>query len=923
MSDTRLITFSAPQLTFIKLVTDSDMSLLKLKEIVQQRLLLSTTEFTLYYATKDEPRAILDTEDDFEAFSILTREYSRIRVSVVTQTLTGASEAGGAVVGRDRNPSSPALSLGSTPIPEILCRSVDVGPCPMPVRALTEIKFFKREGEGEEKEKSILFPQVLCKGLFKKHPRHPRHRLPPPPAFARVLDSEPPRRTRTVLECWLSVEKASYSIDRGLSKYRDNVVSTTTYSDHLRACRQSRHLIRRMCCWSTTYPNTLVLPTRLVQWLRKAVAWGAVEWWWRRKRARMGRCRAAAARVSKTSLRTAHAQRSVRGRRKAAVQSGGAGRRCRASTHGVSERRASRTSPRTLNGACTGGARRRRGARQRRGASKTRSKMSPRMLIGACAGCCRAAGVENEPVHAQRSVRGRRKAAVQSGGAGHQCRASAQRVSERRASRTSPRTLNGACTGGARQRRGARQRHGARQRCGSSQGGGVENGALQGGSGTGIENEPTHTHGSVRAGCYRAVAALGIETEPAHAQRSVRGRRHKYGGRKVYEKVAQCPAEARELGEVEDTSIRAWHESRSGYNVARRCIVVSLHLRRTRAVSGLNLEDVCWLQEGGVAHRQNSRAEGVRRCWAYAQNGGIGRPGVGHGPKWAVSPVAASNAEISRSGSTSHWLTTHGAPTNHLLEVLRQLLDESHHSSWTNNVRLRVVRAVNYDSVFVRGIGAHDVLLRQSLIAYLYEIVREHQFFLPLGDTEMDGTPNGLHTGYRQIRNIQVVNADIEPLVSSSRKIPATAIDAFGAWLWATKEETGGPQDWPSWDKLKVDSIPRFGGRAFGSARSAALRAAAAAERESDGEDALGAERLHASGAVGSCERENTALSAWVSVRAQRRSGEAREAQTQLNHPERSSPQLGMRRKREPSSPHTELSEWTLRGGRIKGLLDG
>ncbi|KAJ7189885.1 hypothetical protein GGX14DRAFT_408468 [Mycena pura] len=66
----------------------------------------------------------------------------------------------------------------------------------------------------------------------------------------------------------------------------------------------------------------------------------------------------------------------------------------------------------------------------------------------------------------------------------------------------------------------------------------------------------------------------------------------------------------------------------------------------------------------------------------------------------------------------------------------------------------------------------------------------------------MDGTPNGLHTGYRQIRNIQVVNADIEPLVSSSRKIPATAIDVFGAWLWATKEETGGPQDWcffPSW----------------------------------------------------------------------------------------------------------------------------
>ena len=37
--------------------------------------------------------------------------------------------------------------------------------------------------------------------------------------------------------------------------------------------------------------------------------------------------------------------------------------------------------------------------------------------------------------------------------------------------------------------------------------------------------------------------------------------------------------------------------------------------------------------------------------------------------------------------------------------------------------------------------------------------------------------------------------------------------------------------------------------RAFGSARSAALRAAAATERERDGEDALGAERLRASGA--------------------------------------------------------------------------
>ena len=37
-------------------------------------------------------------------------------------------------------------------------------------------------------------------------------------------------------------------------------------------------------------------------------------------------------------------------------------------------------------------------------------------------------------------------------------------------------------------------------------------------------------------------------------------------------------------------------------------------------------------------------------------------------------------------------------------------------------------------------------------------------------------------------------------------------------------------------------------------------------------------------GKVHSSERENAALSAWVSERAQRRTGKAREAQTQLNH---------------------------------------
>ncbi|KAF8169334.1 hypothetical protein K438DRAFT_1774346 [Mycena galopus ATCC 62051] len=54
-----------------------------------------------------------------------------------------------------------------------------------------------------------------------------------------------------------------------------------------------------------------------------------------------------------------------------------------------------------------------------------------------------------------------------------------------------------------------------------------------------------------------------------------------------------------------------------------------------------------------------------------------------------------------------------------------------------------------------------------------------------------------LHTGYRQIRNIQVVQQDLESLASKSRqKIPGTALDAFGASLYATREEMDGPQDW-------------------------------------------------------------------------------------------------------------------------------
>ncbi|KAJ7199614.1 hypothetical protein GGX14DRAFT_467617 [Mycena pura] len=149
-----------------------------------------------------------------------------------------------------------------------------------------------------------------------------------------------------------------------------------------------------------------------------------------------------------------------------------------------------------------------RGRRRRRWASKP----SLRTLSGACSvgvGRYRAAGIKNEPTHTQRSVRGRCKAAPW-GVAGRRRRhggskmsprgaASARGVTGWRASRTSPRTLNGACAGGT------------RQRCG----------ALQAGGGTGRE------------------------------------RRQKYGEQKVYEKVPghwpmRCPAEAQELREVED-----------------------------------------------------------------------------------------------------------------------------------------------------------------------------------------------------------------------------------------------------------------------------------------------------------------------------------------------------------------------------------
>ncbi|KAJ7194914.1 hypothetical protein GGX14DRAFT_475442, partial [Mycena pura] len=122
---------------------------------------------------------------------------------------------------------------------------------------------------------------------------------------------------------------------------------------------------------------------------------------------------------------------------------------CRASAWGVTGRQASRTSPRTLNGACAGGARQRRGASQDGGVENASARGRNRAAA--------ALGVKTEPVHARRDVRGRRKAAVQGGGAGRRCRASARGVTGWRASRTSPRTLNGACAGGTRQRCGALQ----------------------------------------------------------------------------------------------------------------------------------------------------------------------------------------------------------------------------------------------------------------------------------------------------------------------------------------------------------------------------------------------------------------------------------------------------------------------------------
>ncbi|KAJ7224392.1 hypothetical protein GGX14DRAFT_650109 [Mycena pura] len=240
------------------------------------------------------------------------------------------------------------------------------------------------------------------------------------------------------------------------------------------------------------------------------------------------------------------------------------GARCRALVQGVGAtgRRASRTSPHTLNGACAGGARQRRGASQGGGVENAPA----RGVAGGGTGGGRAhternrmataLGIKTEPAHAQRSVCGRRKAVMQGGGAGrrrgalqgggHRERACARSTERARvvqgggvgqgsdvghgraaaasktsppgafqggggtgASKTSPRTLNGACGVGAGRRRGAFQGSGHRER--------------------------SHARSTERA---RAVQGGGMGQGNGVGHGSVRGWRHKYGGQKVYEKLA-------------------------------------------------------------------------------------------------------------------------------------------------------------------------------------------------------------------------------------------------------------------------------------------------------------------------------------------------------------------------------------------------
>ncbi|KAJ7203334.1 hypothetical protein GGX14DRAFT_398917 [Mycena pura] len=330
------------------------------------------------------------------------------------------------------------------------------------------------------------------------------------------------------------------------------------------------------------HSSSCVPPTRLVQWPCKAVAWGVAERWWRRKRARAGRCRAAAARGVENE--PVHTQQSVRGRR------------C-----SISGWRASRTSPCTLNGAGAGGARRRRGARQRRGASQGGGVENEPTR-----------GVENEPVHTQQS------------------RFSVAGIENKP-------TLNGVCAGGARRRgwckaawvvqgggvggvghrRAALKNGGHRRAAASKTAWGVAGrrhqkrarvGRCRAAAARGVENEPTHAHGSVRAGRYRAVAALRIETEPARS--TERARAAARAGCALRTSVGYKKAAEQQSRECSSSSRRP---------AAAGCVF--------KVIVDVG---AVWDWVGAVSH-SNGRL--IPSKQAYAQNGGIGRPGVGHGPE--------------------------------------------------------------------------------------------------------------------------------------------------------------------------------------------------------------------------------------------------------------------------------------------------
>ncbi|KAJ7211756.1 hypothetical protein GGX14DRAFT_623481 [Mycena pura] len=153
-------------------------------------------------------------------------------------------------------------------------------------------------------------------------------------------------------------------------------------------------------------------------------------------------------------------------------------------------------------------------------------------------------GVENEPA---RGVSGRRRCSAlaqgvaAAGGVRRRCRAAVVR--------------GGRCSGGHQKRACARSTERARavQGGGVGEGSGVGHrraavaskrsqracaGALQGVGGTGgVENESTHAHGGVRR-ALQGGGGAGRRKRATHTQQSVRGRQHKYGGRKVYEKLA-------------------------------------------------------------------------------------------------------------------------------------------------------------------------------------------------------------------------------------------------------------------------------------------------------------------------------------------------------------------------------------------------